>query len=1075
MHQNQEQARDAKRFGFNRTISTIRKIPSLSEIQAFRDFNHKNGNLWKIRYHPRTGLPEAMLGGRSVSRVGSPENAARSFLAENMSFLKVRPSDLRLNLSHAVAGIHHLLFEQSYRGIPVEFSRIKVHLTDSGEVIALQSKFEPEIRVSLTPAFSESQALGVVSQDLGSSVSSSGKLVLFPWENDGQVHLAWKFKVDAVRPLGKWYYYVDAHTGQLLLRYNDLRFQACLTSGTVSGLVYPTDPFTTSAATVPFQDQNVWVQDSSTFTVTDGNGSFCSATAGRIFTSLKGPYIHVAHQKKPGAHYDNALGQWFLRSESVSSPNPYSNDYFQASTVSLGGVVISPPGRLVKVMPVFSTLNVGGIDVNGNVSDDDELFVTDGLGRKVASYIGDLGAINAAAVEGSTYAVHLKTNSSGQQSGFSVVFSSYLVLCPSGVCDPAVPDNATSTFTWNASRTADGTLDEVNAFYHINQFRGYLAGGVNASSAAPINFPINVMVHAGPTGMDNAFYNPEFKNLFFGDSPTPSTSFALDGTVVRHEYTHFMVDHIYPLINFGQSGAISEALADYFSGSSLNTSQIGRGVNAGSSLRNLADGGCPSSTCKVFPTDWVGEIHDDSLILSQALWRIRNRLGTSQADSLVFRALFYFPDSFQEFQEAATLLCLDDIFGGGGGSSCTMVSHIAGIFSDFVAHGIPVSGGDVFESNDGPEAATDISTRPVVSATIYPGADLDYYTFASVPGTIKAKLDLPARPGVDGNYYAYGMILFDQDRQELTRAYPPYNINPTADGRCPDPDPGGPNPDGQCYTTSPSVSLEYPVSQSGRFYLVVTAGLTDGESNGHSNTTSSYGLRVDFDPAGVVSGGIVTASYDNDLLSFSVRVPTFSYVGTFLGMTAQEYQFSFAQLRDQSRNILSETATDQPGSYLGVVSSNSSAGTISGQVRIQSGFASRFPSVGTVYLEIFGENHHSDISGVFTVHSLGLSNPINLTANQGNLAAWNNVFNPRKGQKATVKYELLQAGNMNLKLYTLSGQLVKVLFDGAAPAGKGSVDWEGINDFGDTVASGIYLLRMEAPGFTKTQKIVVIK
>ncbi|MBI3289715.1 MAG: hypothetical protein HYZ74_09385, partial [Elusimicrobia bacterium] len=49
------------------------------------------------------------------------------------------------------------------------------------------------------------------------------------------------------------------------------------------------------------------------------------------------------------------------------------------------------------------------------------------------------------------------------------------------------------------------------------------------------------------------------------------------------------------------------------------------------------------------------------------------------------------------------------------------------------------------------------------------------------------------------------------------------------------------------------------------------------------------------------------------------------------------------------------------------------------------------------------------------------------------------------------------------------------LLDEDVAAGKGSVDWGGKNLNGATVASGIYVVRIDGPGIHKTQKIAIIK
>jgi hypothetical protein len=147
-----------------------------------------------------------------------------------------------------------------------------------------------------------------------------------------------------------------------------------------------------------------------------------------------------------------------------------------------------------------------------------------------------------------------------------------------------------------------------------------------------------------------------------------------------------------------------------------------------------------------------------------------------------------------------------------------------------------------------------------------------------------------------------------------------------------------------------------------------------------------------------------------------------------------------------------------------------------------SGFSCRFPAVGTVYLELFGVNPLARTAGPqgnYYPVSLGVSQAINLTsslgANENKLTAWNNVFKPLRGEKATFKYELTSAGHVRLRLYTMSGALVKTFIDEDLPAGQGSMDWDGTNLAGNLVASGIYVLYLDAPGGKKVQKVIVVK
>lgn len=86
----------------------------------------------------------------------------------------------------------------------------------------------------------------------------------------------------------------------------------------------------------------------------------------------------------------------------------------------------------------------------------------------------------------------------------------------------------------------------------------------------------------------------------------------------------------------------------------------------------------------------------------------------------------------------------------------------------------------------------------------------------------------------------------------------------------------------------------------------------------------------------------------------------------------------------------------------------------------------------------------------------------------------NNVFNPAKGGKTTIWYNV--AGSwVKLQIYTFDGLLVKTLVDEDKPAGYYSEFWDGKNSDEEIVASGIYLLYFEVNGTKQVKKIAIVK
>jgi parallel beta-helix repeat protein len=83
-----------------------------------------------------------------------------------------------------------------------------------------------------------------------------------------------------------------------------------------------------------------------------------------------------------------------------------------------------------------------------------------------------------------------------------------------------------------------------------------------------------------------------------------------------------------------------------------------------------------------------------------------------------------------------------------------------------------------------------------------------------------------------------------------------------------------------------------------------------------------------------------------------------------------------------------------------------------------------------------------------------------------------NPFNP----ETYISFALPVASPVSLKIYNVAGQLVKSLADGEQmSAGLHMVRWDGTNQTGDKVSSGIYFYKMNAGDFQATKKMVVTK
>ncbi|MFE7777835.1 M4 family metallopeptidase [Streptomyces sp. NPDC057445] len=195
----------------------------------------------------------------------------------------------------------------------------------------------------------------------------------------------------------------------------------------------------------------------------------------------------------------------------------------------------------------------------------------------------------------------------------------------------------------------------------------------------------------------NAFWDGQ--KMVYGSGDEEFKPLSADLDVVGHEMTHGVVENTANLVYAGQSGALNEALADYFgnaidvntSGQSMDDPDAGligedlcRTKAAGDcAFRNLDDGASTSKNFLgvTFGTD-NGGVHLNSTIFSGALWDMRQDLGGELADRIVYKALSEYMTPLDGFTEGrnAVLAAAKDL--GAESGQLNVVKR------SFSAHGV---------------------------------------------------------------------------------------------------------------------------------------------------------------------------------------------------------------------------------------------------------------------------------------------------------------------------------------------------------------------------------------------------
>ena len=82
-----------------------------------------------------------------------------------------------------------------------------------------------------------------------------------------------------------------------------------------------------------------------------------------------------------------------------------------------------------------------------------------------------------------------------------------------------------------------------------------------------------------------------------------------------------------------------------------------------------------------------------------------------------------------------------------------------------------------------------------------------------------------------------------------------------------------------------------------------------------------------------------------------------------------------------------------------------------------------------------------------------------------------NPFNP----STTIKFDLPKPDKVYLDIVNILGRVVRVLIDDNLPAGPHSYTWDGLNETGSKVASGVYFYRIKTERFISNKKMMLVK
>ncbi len=125
------------------------------------------------------------------------------------------------------------------------------------------------------------------------------------------------------------------------------------------------------------------------------------------------------------------------------------------------------------------------------------------------------------------------------------------------------------------------------------------------------------------------------------------------------------------------------------------------------------------------------------------------------------------------------------------------------------------------------------------------------------------------------------------------------------------------------------------------------------------------------------------------------------------------------------------------------------------------------------YYKVAARDIHGNESGCALLSPDGVTGDETPTAPAASFLAQNfpNPFNPT----TRIAFGLAAPSNVSLRIFDVSGRLVRTLAEGERPAGNYSEFWDGRDARGAAVSSGIYFYRLKADSFERTMKMVLIR
>jgi len=214
-------------------------VSNAASSQTALTLENQTGSAWKVfSWNAVTNTPHLVYGNGlkvapSLVQDTDVRAAAESVAMLNADAMGLNPADLEFTYVRRGLGKAAAHFQQLYRGIEVHDGRFHATFSDEGHLMVMGSDFYSGIELDVNPALSEDQAFDFATQDLsfdpqyGDRADGDAKLMVLPLvseDRDVDFRLVYQFRIRMNEGTAIWVTSVDANTGEVVWRYNDVHF-----------------------------------------------------------------------------------------------------------------------------------------------------------------------------------------------------------------------------------------------------------------------------------------------------------------------------------------------------------------------------------------------------------------------------------------------------------------------------------------------------------------------------------------------------------------------------------------------------------------------------------------------------------------------------------------------------------------------------------------------------------------------------------------------------------------------------------------------------------------------------------